>query len=38
MYIKGLDGNGVDCPTSKKSKLETILKWAHYAGKSTGIS
>ena len=35
--VIGLDGNGVNCETSKTSKLETILKWAHFAGKSTGI-
>ena len=33
----GLDGNGIDCQTSKSSKLDTILKWANQAGKSTGI-
>jgi alkaline phosphatase len=35
--VIGLDGRGVDCKTSVNSKLESILKWAHYAGKSTGI-
>ena len=33
----GVDGRGFDCPTSLKSQAESILKWAHYAGKSTGI-
>ena len=33
----GLDGRATDCPTSKNSQLESILKWAHFAGKSTGI-
>lgn len=33
----GLDGKAVDCPTSKGAELESVLKWAHYAGKSTGI-
>lgn len=32
----GVDGRGVDCKTSLHSKLETVLKWAHFAGKSTG--
>ena len=35
--VLGLNGNAVDCETSKGSELETILKWAHWAGKSTGI-
>ena len=33
----GVDGTAVDCKTSLTGKLETVLKWAHYAGKSTGI-
>ena len=33
----GVDGTAVDCKTSLAGKLETVLKWAHYAGKSTGI-
>lgn len=33
----GVDGRAYDCPTSLKSKTESILKWAHFAGKSTGI-
>ncbi|RNA41849.1 alkaline tissue-nonspecific isozyme [Brachionus plicatilis] len=33
----GVDGRAHDCPTSLKSKTESILKWAHFAGKSTGI-
>ena len=34
----GLDGNAVDCKTTTvESKLESIVRWAHYAGKSTGI-
>ncbi len=33
----GLNGNAIDCKTSKGSELESILKWAHFAGKSTGI-
>jgi alkaline phosphatase len=32
-----VDGRGVDCPTSLNSKLDSILKWAKRAGKSTGI-
>lgn len=32
-----MDGRGVDCPTSLKAKLDSILKWAKKAGKSTGI-
>lgn len=35
-YI-GVDGKADDCKTSKDSKLDTILKWAHDAGKSVGI-
>ena len=35
-YI-GLDGRAFDCASATQSKIETILKWAHYAGKSTGI-
>lgn len=27
----------VDCRTSLNSKVDSILKWAHFAGKSTGI-
>ncbi|RNA02319.1 alkaline tissue-nonspecific isozyme [Brachionus plicatilis] len=33
----GVDGNAIDCKTIEKSKLESILDWAHYAGKSVGI-
>lgn len=32
-----MDGRAIDCPTSLTSKLESILKWAQKAGKSTGI-
>ncbi len=35
--VIGLDGKAVDCKTSSTSRLESLLKWAHYAGKSTGI-
>ncbi len=27
----------MDCKSSLKAKVESILKWAHFAGKSTGI-
>ena len=37
MGVIGLDGTAVDCKSSQNAKLESILKWAHYAGKSTGI-
>ena len=33
----GLDGRAYDCPSSRGAELESILKWAYYAGKSTGI-
>ena len=33
----GVDGSAVDCKSSLNAKLDSILKWAHYAGKSTGI-
>ena len=33
----GVDGSAIDCETSKTAKLESVLKWARYAGKSTGI-
>lgn len=33
----GVDGTAVDCKTSLNAKVDSILKWAHYAGKSTGI-
>ena len=33
----GVDGSAFDCKTSLKGKAESILKWAHYAGKSVGI-
>ena len=32
-----MDGRAVDCPTSLGSQLDSILKWAKRAGKSTGI-
>lgn len=35
--VIGLDGSAVDCETSKNAELDSILKWAHYSGKSTGI-
>lgn len=35
--VIGLDGQAIDCKTSANSKVDSILKWAHYAGKSTGI-
>ena len=35
-YI-GIDGSAYDCKTSLKAKLDSILKWAYHAGKSTGI-
>ena len=37
--VIGVDGNSVDCPStiSNKAELDSILKWAQYAGKSTGI-
>ena len=35
--VIGVDGTGVDCASSEKAKLESIIKWAHDAGKSTGI-
>lgn len=35
--VVGLDGTAVDCATSRTAELESILKWAHYSGKSTGI-
>ena len=33
----GDDGTGVDCKTTKDASLETVLKWAHFAGKSVGV-
>lgn len=33
----GVDGTAVDCKTSLDAKLESVLKWAHFAGKSTGL-
>ncbi len=33
----GLDGRASDCKSSKGTELESILDWAHWAGKSTGI-
>jgi alkaline phosphatase len=35
--VIGLDGRAFDCPSSANSKVESIVRWAHYAGKSTGI-
>jgi len=35
--VIGLDGRAIDCKSLPTSKLESILEWAHYAGKSTGI-
>ena len=35
--VIGLDGRASDCPSSRNSEVESILKWAHFAGKSTGI-
>ena len=37
--VIGVDGNSLDCSStiSKKAELESIIKWAQYAGKSTGI-
>ena len=35
--VIGLDGRATNCPTSKGTELESILDWAHFAGKSTGI-
>lgn len=32
-----MDGTAVDCKTSLIAKLDSILKWAYKAGKSTGI-
>ena len=32
-----MDGRASDCPSSKNAEVESILKWAHFAGKSTGI-
>lgn len=33
----GVDGRAFDCPSTLTSKLDSILKWAHKAGKSVGI-
>ncbi len=33
----GVDGRAVDCATTQSSKLDSILKQAHKAGKSVGI-
>lgn len=35
--VIGLDGSAVDCRTSRDARVGSILKWAHDAGKSTGI-
>ena len=35
--VLGLDGRAVDCPTSKGAELDSMLKWAHHAGKSVGL-
>lgn len=35
--VIGLDGTANDCASLTSAKLESVLKWAHYAGKSTGI-
>jgi len=35
--VIGLDGRASDCPSSKNAEVESILNWAHFAGKSTGI-
>jgi alkaline phosphatase len=37
--ILGLNGYAKlhDCPSSFDTKVDSILKWAHKAGKSTGI-
>jgi alkaline phosphatase len=35
--VIGLDGQATDCASSRNSKLDSVLKWAHFAGKSTGI-
>jgi alkaline phosphatase len=35
--VVGVDGNATNCKSSLKSKLNSILKWAHWANKSTGI-
>ncbi len=37
IYTIGVDGRAFDCPSSLNSQLESILKWAHAAGKSTGF-
>ena len=33
----GVDGRGVDCKSALTSEVDSILQWAHYAGKSVGI-
>ena len=33
----GVDGRAVDCATTQNSKLDSVLKWAHKAGKSVGF-
>lgn len=33
----GVDGRAFDCPSSLDAKAESILKWAYYSGKSTGL-
>jgi alkaline phosphatase len=33
----GIDGRADNCAQLPESELESILKWAHFAGKSTGV-
>lgn len=33
----GLDGKAMECSQYENSKLESVLKWAHLSGRSTGI-
>lgn len=35
--VIGVSGEAVDCKSSLSSQIDSILQWAHYAGKSTGI-
>jgi alkaline phosphatase len=33
----GVDGRAVDCPTTLGAEVDSLIQWAHNAGKSTGI-
>ena len=33
----GVDGRAIDCPTTLTSKVDSLLDWAHKAGKAVGI-